>query len=128
MFAYDLLFALIVALVLTVLFVGVLRRPGRGEGWLWFFAIVLLASWAGGVWARPVGPAVWGYFWVPFVFVGLSVAVLLAASAPRERPRTRREALEQHEAEEEAESALTALAWAAAFLFLAAIAANYIMA
>lgn len=104
MFAVDFMVALVIALLLSALFVAALgwRRPGtagddQAGGALLFFFVLLLATWAGGVWLTPFGPPVFGVIWLPFLVVGLLVALTLAALVPtgEERwrwPRTRGEA------------------------------------
>lgn len=100
MIVAELFVALAVALVLTVLFVGLAgwRRPGtsrRAGLWsavLFFFLMVFAASWAGGVWVRPVGPDFWGVYWLSFVVVGLITALLLAAASTPLRFQQRRAA------------------------------------
>lgn len=42
-----------------------------------------MSAWAGGVWLPPVGPSMFGIAWMPFLFVGLVVALLLAPSVRR---------------------------------------------
>jgi hypothetical protein len=112
MFLAELAFAVFVAAMLTAIFVAGFRRAGPWMSGLWFFLIVLLAAWVGGVWARPVGPAVWGVYWVPFLWIGLLVALLLAAATPGRRPRSRREPAERAERRESAATAGdTVLSW-----------------
>jgi hypothetical protein len=102
MFFTDLLFAVVVALVISALLTGVMgwRLPGKrvSAAWLgsliFLFLILFLASWAGGVWLRPFGPVLFGGYWLPFTIVGLVTAlVLLTATVPppRRRPSTPRE-------------------------------------
>jgi len=84
----ELLFAVLVAGIMTVVFAGGFRRPGPWASGLWFFLVVLLAGWVAGAWATPVGPPLWGAYWVPILWFGLLIALLLAAAAPpRERPQ-----------------------------------------
>jgi hypothetical protein len=83
MLLVDLLVALAVALLLTAIFTAGTRSRGIWVTWLLFFAMVLLAAWAGGMWLRPIGPPVRGVYWLPFLVVGLVVALLLAATMPR---------------------------------------------
>lgn len=109
MFWLDLLFAVVVAIVLTAVFAGGLRRVGPWEGLLWFFLIILFAAWVGGAWMRPIGPPLWGVYWVPFLWFGLLVALLLAAATPSRPPRTREEAAEQAGAEAAAAGTSVAL-------------------
>lgn len=110
----ELLAALLTALVLTAVFALVFRRIGPWRGVGWFFLIVLLASWAGGAWMRPVGPAWWGVSWLSFLLIGLAVALLLAAAQPPEEPSPRDPVPEQRDTESMAVAAL-AVGW---FLWL----------
>jgi hypothetical protein len=86
MYWLDLLFVFGIALLLTAIFVGVLRRPGPWPGWWWFFFIVLLGGWMAATWARPVGPAIWGVAWLPILWMGLLFALLLGAMTPARPP------------------------------------------
>lgn len=87
MFFIDLLFALVIALLLTAVFAAGFRRRGPWGIWWIFLLVIFLAAWAGGVWMTPFGPTLFDVYWLPFVFVGLVAALLLAAAAP---PTTRR--------------------------------------
>jgi hypothetical protein len=87
----DFLFSLIVSLILTSIFVLILRRKGFRSNYFFFFAIILLASWAGGIWLQPVGPRLWGAYLLSFLIVGLIFALLLGASI---LPRSRRSTVE----------------------------------
>jgi hypothetical protein len=108
-FLVDLMAALAVALLLTVVFAAGLGSSRLGPNWLIFFALVLLAAWAGGVWIPPVGPPVLGMYWVPFLFIGLVVAVLWAVThGPR---RVRPAAPPRPEAEEEVGTTFSVLVW-----------------
>jgi len=87
MFLADVLFAMLLALLLTFLFVVVLRWRGPWPGFLAFLAVLFLATWAGGVWIRPAGPLAFGLYWVPFIITALVVALLLAAAGPPRRSK-----------------------------------------
>lgn len=88
MLLVDFLAALVTGLILTVIFWPRLRKSGlwaNGAGWvefLWFFLVVFLASWLGGIWAAPAGPPLRGSRLVPFLTAGFLFALLLAATAP----------------------------------------------
>ena len=82
--------ALAVALLLTVVFAAGVGSRRLGPNWLVFFGLVLLAAWAGGVWIPPVGPALLGVYWMPFLFVALILAVLWVLTT-RARRTGRRE-------------------------------------
>jgi hypothetical protein len=79
--------ALSISLVLTFVFAAALRGELRrrplelGGAALAFFVVVLLATWAGGVWLAPFGPQVWGISWLSFLLIGVVVALMLAAGA-----------------------------------------------
>jgi hypothetical protein len=96
---------------------------------VWFFLIVLFASWAGGVWVRPAGPVLWGVYWVPFVIVGLLAALILAATTPRRplpKPPT---SVEEAEAKAEAEVLAVTLGasfWIMLVFLIIAIFVHYI--
>jgi uncharacterized membrane protein YraQ (UPF0718 family) len=94
MFLWDLIFALAVGLVFAAIFSLIFRRTGPWASFFVFFIIIALASWAGGVWLLPVGPPLFGVFWIPFLIFGFTFAILLAASAPSRTYRSRRRATE----------------------------------
>ena len=89
--------ALIVALLVSILFGYALRRRIPRKGFFWFFLILLLATWAGGMWIGPFGPSFRGIFWLPFVLVAVVVGAFVAAIAPRRAPTGRIETLEMLE-------------------------------
>lgn len=92
----DFFFALGIAALVTALFAAGLGRRGPWASSPLFFVLVFLAAWAGGVWITPVGPPLWGFYWLPFVIVAVLFALLLAAATPPARPpRSRLEAQEQ---------------------------------
>ena len=128
MFFIDLLFVIVIAFLLTGIFgAGVGRR--RGYSGLWVFLIILvLATWAGGLWITPVGPALWGVNWLGFMLVGIAFALLLSAFLPPAKsPRTKKEAIEQAEAEEDAAIVLNVFFWVTVIGFAAAIILAYVV-
>jgi hypothetical protein len=64
----------------TAVAVGLFGRSGPWASIPVFFALIFLAAWAGGVWIAPMGPVLFGVYWVPFVVFGLIFALLLAAA------------------------------------------------
>jgi len=125
-FLVYLLFALLVSVLLTAIFLFGLGRKESWRRFLTFFLPVFLAAWAGGLWVTPVGPSAWGVYWVPFLFAGLMFALLLAATAPSRSPRSLREAAEQASQEEQVERAVGWLFWVLVAALVAAIMARYI--
>jgi hypothetical protein len=102
--------AFFIALILTMIFVGGLRRGGPWASFLAFFIVIFLASWAGGLWMQPLGAALWGVYWLPFLLVGLIFALVIAAvSTPLKPERSTVKLVEEPEMEETREkTALTA--------------------
>ena len=86
MFFAGLGLAFIIALILTLILGKGIKRYAFAE-LLGFFFIVFLATWAGGLWIEPVGPAMWGVSLTVFVMVGTIVALIMAASLPTPRHR-----------------------------------------
>jgi hypothetical protein len=88
----DLVFALVVALVLTLILVPLarLRSPRTGDsttaGFIFLLLLLFAFSWAGGLWMMPFGPTLFGVSWLPFVLAGLILALILAAVLPRDEP------------------------------------------
>lgn len=97
----DLIFALVIALVLTGIFAAGFRGHKTASVLVGFFILVFLITWAGGIWLSPIGYPAYGVNWIAFVVVGLIIALLITALLPPARPpRTRREAIEQRREEE----------------------------
>jgi hypothetical protein len=111
MILLNVLFALIVTLSLSLIFVGIFRNRGPWANLLIFFAILFLATWAGGLWILPFGPMLFGVHWLPFLLAGLIFALVLTAATPIRRPRSRSEAIEQARAEESAGTAMNTFLW-----------------
>lgn len=100
-FLLEFLAALVVALVLAGVFAYATRGRGKKTGIFWLFLLIFLATWAGGGWARPFGPALFGVYWLTFILVGALFAFILAVFLPRKAPRGREETLEMLERMEE---------------------------
>jgi hypothetical protein len=128
----EFLASLVVAMVLCVVFALVTRSQRRRTGFVWFFLFVLIATWAGGIWIRPFGPA-WGDIrWMKFLLVGLMVVLMSALFAPLKAPRGRRDTLDQleeirqqKELQKAAYLALSMVFWIVLFIFVLAIIMHY---
>jgi len=129
MFIVDFVFALAITLLFVILFAIVFRYRGPWNSMLWFFLIVLLATWAGGVWLTPVGPSIRGFYWMPFLMVGLIVVLLLVAATFPTRERPTIELIDEKERRAKRRAAGTALGiafWVLLILLLAAIFLRYV--
>lgn len=124
----HLFFAILVAVVFTAILLAIGCGGYERGGWataLILFGILLLTSWAGGIWLHPVGPTVWGAAWMPFFVVGFVVALLVAAVAPSRHPRTRLAAEEAAEAKEVVGTTISAFLAILAVCLIAAITLHY---
>jgi hypothetical protein len=141
MFFLEFLFAFVLALVIAGILAAALSRSTdqRSEIWplgLFFFVLLLFTIWAGGVWIAPVGPELWGVSWVPYVIIGIIVALLLAASVPsQDRWRSAQAAAAAGsgtttatpaEGEVASAVALSVFFWIVVAALIAAIAARYV--
>jgi hypothetical protein len=81
MFFLNLLFAFLFGLLITIVFSAGFNRKGPWNNIFTFFIIVFLATWAGGIWVLPFGPALFGVSWLPYLFISLAAGLILAASA-----------------------------------------------
>jgi hypothetical protein len=85
MFFVEVLFAVAFALAIAFSFVMVVgrarpSRSGTALPFVWLFVILLFTMWAGGAWIGPAGPLIFGVAWMPFLVVGLIVALIIAAA------------------------------------------------
>lgn len=122
----DLTVALVIAVVLAVVLGIGLRRLPFGVVLAAMFAMLFLATWAGGVWVAPMGPRVAGTAVLSFLVVGLLLGLLLTAFIPRHPPRTRGEALRQADARREAATFVDSLFWIVLVLLVVVIALKYL--
>jgi branched-subunit amino acid transport protein len=123
----DFLFVLPIALLLTIIFSSVFGHRRGFSGLGLFFILLMLATWAGGLWVEPFGPEFWGVKWLSFLVIGTFFALfLLAILPPTRKPETKEEAREQVEAEKETIIVLNVFFWIIVIGFLAAIIIAYL--
>jgi hypothetical protein len=127
----DFILAFIIAAIVSSLLAFVLGWQGPGHGGLWpsflfIFFIILIVTWAGGVWITPFGTPVWGVYWLPFVAVGLVLALVLLAINPPRKPRTRREAIQRREDERQASALVSGFFWVMLLALGVAIVTHYV--
>jgi hypothetical protein len=103
MFIYDAIVAFVVAAIVSALFVLFTRKRGRRTGFIWLFLIIFLASWSGGAWLKPIGPALWGIHWLSFLLVAIVVGLIMAVFSYQKPPMGRHETLAMLERMEERE-------------------------
>jgi hypothetical protein len=98
MFFFDMMMALLVAILLTAIF-AIFHRQKAGSLLLLFFAVVFLASWAGGAWLQPGRITLGSMAWFIYLVVGLLVALLLWAIIPPLHFQSRRARRKESETE-----------------------------
>lgn len=122
----EFVFAFVIALALSLIFVYGFRRRGPWTNFYIFFLIIFLATWAGGLWIMPIGPSISGIFWLPFLLVGAIFALLLAAaSPPPKQPSIELKTREQVKKEKKIETAISVFMWVLIVVLLAAIIVGY---
>ncbi len=97
--------AIIISLLFAVIFYYFFRVRGPWGAFWTFFLVLFLAVWAAELWITPVGPYFYDIAWVPLVFVGLLVAIGLAAATGMPERIGRKRLEEGAPAPEEAEAA-----------------------
>lgn len=129
MFFTPLLVAFLLAIILTLLLAVGFRGQSWGAGLLFFFLILFLATWAGGLWLTPVGPIMLGVPWMSFLLVALIVGLILVSLTPDGRRRRGKPiASEKVSAQAETAIAVDVFFWILIGGLLIAIVARYMVA
>jgi hypothetical protein len=129
MFIGGLFFAFLLAIVFTLVFASRFRGQGWGLGMIFFFLILFLATWAGGLWLTPIGPLWWGVPWFSFLLVSVVVGLLLAVMTPdRRRPPGSANARRRVQSEADTIVAIDIFFWLLLAGLLVAIAVHYAVA
>lgn len=129
MFLATLLFASTIGFLLVLLFSVLFREQTPWDNFWLFFLIVVLATWAGGLWIVPFGPTIFSIALLPCLFVGVFITILLASNTPRNPSKPQRVTIEEVQRNEPTDSTLEGLTpffWIAMFLTLSAIIAAYL--
>jgi hypothetical protein len=82
MFLTDLVLVLVISIILTGAFAIGFRKQGFRFGIIFFFLLLFLSTWAGGIWVPSVGPSILSVNFFSFLIVGFIVAMLLTAVLP----------------------------------------------
>lgn len=97
------IYLLIVAIAITLVFSLLLRLRGPwGSIWATFI-IILFAVIAASFWVEPAGPLYRDIYYMPPLVVGILVALLLAAATPSPRTRSKLDRTEREKEKEEAD-------------------------
>lgn len=130
MFLLELITAFLIAAVLATLLTTAFgwehpRRSGLGPALLFLTLVLFMATWAGGIWMTPFGPDMFGVYWLPFVIIGIFVALIILATVPPRRPQTVEQARKQAGVQEGAQRVLGASFWLIIVVLVAAIITHY---
>ena len=133
MIVKELITALVIASLMVTGFLLLIRRSGTRYGKMWLFLIVFGATWAGGVWIRPLGPPVGGVYWLTFALAGIIAVGLIGLFTPHRPPHGRHETLEKLEQVKQSEElqqmttmTLGMLFWLVLSIFVVAIVFRYV--
>jgi hypothetical protein len=110
MFIIDLFVALVVGMIIVLIVSRAFGTKGPWGSLLWFFLVVSLFAWAGGVWLVPFGPMFWGIGWLPIIIMGFLVSLILTAASPR-TPRWRRASKEEVTSEAGTRAVVDVIFW-----------------
>jgi len=78
MFVLDFFAAFIFAVIFMIILFNIFWKNEKLASTWMYFLIMLFSIWAAGIWIVPVGPVLWGSYWLPLVFIGLIVFLFLA--------------------------------------------------
>jgi hypothetical protein len=103
MFIADMLVAMAAGVFIVWIVSTAFGTKGPWDSFLWFFAVVALFAWAGGIWIMPFGPRWGGIGWLPIIWMGILVALLLTSVSPRTSRKstaaTNKAAVAEHKAD-----------------------------
>ncbi|MCE5328038.1 MAG: hypothetical protein LLG01_16650 [Planctomycetaceae bacterium] len=130
MFMWEILLSSLLAAILSMLLTLVLGRRGPGPlmGFIFFYIMLFLATWAGGLWLGRIRPGEWQVNWLGYVLVSVVLWLILAAVLPRQgrKPRHADSAtLPVVEPQATQQLALGVLFWLLVVVLLIIIALNY---
>lgn len=127
MFLLDFAAAALIAFVISIAVIYGFRRrgPAGWGGFVFFFLLFLVITWAGGLWIGPFGIPGMGGLWLTYLFVGVVAGLLLLAlTRPANLPP---KAEQQSAVAQEAVLAFSLAYWAVILLLVAMVAAHYAM-
>ena len=83
MFLLGLIYALVIGSFISWFWTYAFDTHGPWNSFFLFFLVIFLFSWGGGTWVMPFGPTAWGVSWLPFICMGVFMALLLTAATPK---------------------------------------------
>lgn len=126
MFLGELLVAILISMLLTVILSGFLGYKGPWTSTNSFFAALLLTTFGIGQWIIPFGPDLFGVYWLPYLAIGFILAIMLAAAAPAKPPKTTKEAVARAESGEGCKKGLDKFFWLLVSILAIGIFSSYL--
>lgn len=120
----EIIAAILLALIIGALFFFGFRATGPWGSFWTFLLILFFGIWVFAIWVDPIGPLWYGIAWIDFLFVGLILALILAAATPDYRRRSRSDVADSRLETEESASTAVALSiyfWVLLILFIGII-------
>lgn len=78
----QVLIALVIAIIITLIFYIPFKIKGPWQNFWSFFIIIFFGNLAAGTLVETIGSSIYGFYWIPGIFMGLIIALLLAAVTP----------------------------------------------
>ena len=103
----GLIFALVIAILITFFFVYVIRSKGPWKTIWPFFFVIFLGVWSASFWIHPLGPTLQDVAWVPLLFIGLIISLLLSIAIPPKKRKYK----DNKKDIDQPKNALTAFFW-----------------
>lgn len=132
MFIYDMLLAIVLAIIVIAILTPTGRYRARNTSgvWLFFFPLLFLLIWSVGAWLTPVGPSLAGVYWLSFAIPALFLLLLLFALSNPSGPSRKDSDVTPVDAEEEATAgtviAFTVFFWTVIAAALLAVIVRYV--
>ncbi len=79
MLLINFLFAFLIALVLSTVLIKIYFGKWEWPRFAFVFLLLFFTVWAAGIWITPVGPQLYGAYWLIYVITGLMIALMFAA-------------------------------------------------
>ena len=82
MIFFQVFISLIIGLIITFIFYVPFKIRGPWQTFWSFYIIIFLGSLAAGTLVETLGSDIYGFYWLPGLFMGITIALLLAAVSP----------------------------------------------
>ncbi|QSE95895.1 hypothetical protein [Fulvivirga lutea] len=121
------LYLFVFALLITAISGLAFKTHGPWGSYWPSFLLTFLFIWVVSLWTEPVGPVYYGVSWVPIIFAGVIMAILLAAVTPPQLRRQRKIILKDNKEDRNPGTAIALgiLFWVVIIILIVGIIAKY---